>query len=411
MPIKKSLQSILSVLLTVCMIVAFSNCTNDTTSKSDDTVSVVESLDGSDAFAVSGEADTESENSADVSSENTSSAKADSSKTESSKESAKIIPNEKAAVPLKEKATAQGFQLKSVPKYGKSPYAVINDNTPYFTTADRTVKSFEKYSPLDKLGRCGVAYACVGKDLMPTEERGAIGQVKPSGWQLAKYDCVSGKYLYNRCHLIGYQLTAENANECNLITGTRYLNVDGMLPFENMVADYVKETKNHVLYRVTPIFEGNNLVAAGVLMEAYSVEDGGDDICFNVFCYNVQPGITINYADGTSKLNGAAATTSSQSSSSKVTSSTSSKVTSSKTSSTATSSKTASSTTSKTSSTTTTPSSNAKYIVNISKSSMKFHYPTCGSVSQMKESNKRATNESRESLISQGYSPCQKCNP
>ncbi len=348
----------------------------------------------------------QAESTLDTSSENISSAK-----TESVKEPAKIIPNEKAAVPLKEKAPSIGFQLKNVPKYSKSPYTVINDNTPYFTTADRTVKSFEKYSALDKLGRCGVAYACVGKDLMPTEERGAIGQVKPSGWQLAKYDCVSGKYLYNRCHLIGYQLTAENANECNLITGTRYLNVDGMLPFENMVADYVKETNNHVLYRVTPIFESTNLVATGVLMEAYSVEDGGDGICFNVFCYNVQPGITINYADGTSKLNGAAATTSSQSSSSKVTSSTSSKVTSSKTSSTATSSKTASSTTSKTSSTTTTPSSNAKYIVNISKSSMKFHYPTCGSVSQMKESNKRATNESRESLISQGYSPCKNCNP
>ena len=158
--------------------------------------------------------------------------------------------------------------------------------------------SYEFYSDLDELGRCGVTEACIGRDLMPTEDRGAIGQVKPSGWQLAKYDCVDGKYLYNRCHLIGYQLTAENANKQNLITGTRYLNVIGMLPFENMVADYVHETNNHVLYRVTPIFDGSDLVARGVLMEAWSVEDEGDGVCFNVYCYNVQPGVEIDYATG-----------------------------------------------------------------------------------------------------------------
>ena len=158
--------------------------------------------------------------------------------------------------------------------------------------------SFEAYSSLDPLGRCGTAFACLGKDLMPTEDRGSIGQVKPSGWQTAKYDIVDGKYLYNRCHLIGFQLSGENANERNLITGTRYLNVEGMLPFENMVADYVKETGNHVLYRITPIFEGDNLVASGVQMEGMSVEDRGESIQFNVYCYNVQPGVSIDYATG-----------------------------------------------------------------------------------------------------------------
>ena len=161
-----------------------------------------------------------------------------------------------------------------------------------------TSESFEYYSDLDELGRCGTAYSSVGTDLMPTEKRGSISKVKPSGWQVSKYDFVDGKYLYNRCHLIGYQLTAENANEKNLITGTRYLNVDGMLPFENLVADYVKETENHVLYRVTPVFEGNNLVASGVLMEAESVEDAGDGVEYCVYVYNVQPGVEIDYATG-----------------------------------------------------------------------------------------------------------------
>ncbi|MET0016373.1 DNA/RNA non-specific endonuclease [Oscillibacter sp.] len=162
--------------------------------------------------------------------------------------------------------------------------------------------AFETYSPLDSLGRCSVAYANVCTETMPTEERSEIGQIKPSGWYTVKYDNVDGKYLYNRCHLIGYQLTAENANEKNLITGTQYLNVEGMLPFENMVADYVKETSNHVLYRVTPVFEGNSLVASGVLMEAESVEDKGAGVCFNVYCYNNQPGVTIDFATGESWL-------------------------------------------------------------------------------------------------------------
>jgi len=186
----------------------------------------------------------------------------------------------------------------AIPAYSGEPYAVVNGNIPYFTDSDMTSESFEYYSDLDELGRCGTAYSSVGTDLMPTEKRGSISKVKPSGWQVSKYDFVDGKYLYNRCHLIGYQLTAENANEKNLITGTRYLNVDGMLPFENLVADYVKETENHVLYRVTPVFEGNNLVASGVLMEAESVEDAGDGVEYCVYVYNVQPGVEIDYATG-----------------------------------------------------------------------------------------------------------------
>ena len=182
--------------------------------------------------------------------------------------------------------------------YDGSPYVEVNNNIPDFPASDYTTTSFERYGKLDKLGRCTTAYANIGRDLMPTEKRGDISQIKPSGWHSVRYDCVEGKSLYNRCHLIGYQLTAENANKQNLITGTRYLNVIGMLPFENMVADYVHETNNHVLYRVTPIFDGSDLVARGVLMEAWSVEDGGDGVCFNVYCYNVQPGVEIDYATG-----------------------------------------------------------------------------------------------------------------
>ncbi len=194
------------------------------------------------------------------------------------------------------------FTLDLVPEYSGDPYVVINNNVPYFTEDDFIETSYEYYSELDDLGRCGEAIANIGQDLMPTEKRGSIGSVKPTGWHTIKYDIVDGKYLYNRCHLIGYQLTGENANTKNLITGTRYLNIEGMLPFENMVADYIKETNNHVLYRVTPIFEENNLVASGVLIEAQSVEDNGEGIMFNVYCYNVQPGIIIDYSDGSSSL-------------------------------------------------------------------------------------------------------------
>lgn len=195
------------------------------------------------------------------------------------------------------------IDISSLPAYSSSPYVTVNDNVPQFTTSQmKTTESFETYTELDSFGRCGTAFACIGKDIMPTGERGEIGQVKPSGWKTVKYDIVDGKYLYNRCHLIGWQLTGENANNKNLITGTRYMNVDGMLPFENMVDDYIEETGNHVLYRVTPIFKDNELVARGVQIEAYSVEDDGDGVCFNVYCYNVQPGVKIDYETGESIL-------------------------------------------------------------------------------------------------------------
>lgn len=198
-------------------------------------------------------------------------------------------------------SVAESISLENVPGYSGEPYVEIDGNEPDFSDEDSGGQSFETYSDLDNLGRCGTAYASVGTDLMPTGERGSISHVKPTGWHSIQYEHVDGKSLYNRCHLIGYQLSGENANEKNLITGTRYMNVDGMLPFENMVADYVKETQNHVLYRVTPVFQGDNLVAHGVQMEAYSVEDEGEAISFNVFVYNVQPGVVIDYATGDSR--------------------------------------------------------------------------------------------------------------
>lgn len=189
-----------------------------------------------------------------------------------------------------------------LPSYSGRPYIVLNKNTPNFSAAELTTKAYETYSPLDSLGRCGSAIASCGKEIMPAEgeERGSISSIKPSGWNQAKYSGISGGYLWNRCHLIGWQLSAENANRKNLITGTRYMNTEGMLPFENMIADYIEETGNHVAFRVTPIYEGNNLVCSGVQMEAYSIEDEGCGICFNVYCFNVQPNVTINYADGSS---------------------------------------------------------------------------------------------------------------
>ncbi len=273
------------------------------------------------------------------------------------------------------------YSLDSIPGYSGNAYVTVNDNQPYFSDTDLTTTSFESYSELDSLGRCGVAYACVSTDTMPTEERGSIGQIKPSGWQTVKYDCVDGKYLYNRCHLIGYQLTAENANEQNLITGTRYLNVDGMLPFENMVADYIKETGNHVLYRVTPIFDGNNLVASGVLMEAESVEDNGEGICFCVFCYNVQPGVTIDYATGDSALSeGNTADTTATETPKTVSEDSSSE-----------------------------ESIEQTYILNTN--THKFHDPSCSCVDDIKDSNKETYTGSRDDLIAQGYEPCGQCKP
>lgn len=196
----------------------------------------------------------------------------------------------------------QGISLENIPKFNGEAYIEINNNVPDFYEEDLTTEPFEEYAELDSLERCGTAYANICRDLMPAGERESISRIKPSGWHSAKYKCVEGRYLYNRCHLIGYQLTGENANERNLITGTRYMNVEGMLPFENMVADYVEETNNHVLYRVTPIYQGDNLVAEGVQMEAYSVEDNGEGICYNVYVYNEQPGVEINHETGESHL-------------------------------------------------------------------------------------------------------------
>ena len=277
---------------------------------------------------------------------------------------------------------------------------VIDDNEPDFQESDYSETSYEYYSDLDELGRCGVAVSNIGKDLMPTKKRGSIGKVKPSGWHTVKYDFVDGKYLYNRCHLIGYQLTAENANEKNLITGTRYMNVDGMLPFENMVADYVKETDNHVLYRVTPIFTGDNLVADGVLMEGYSVEDEGDGICFCVYAYNIQPGITIDYATGDSWL-------SSESGNSDSSSSGNSAVSQSAADKSGT--QQAAVQTESVKETSVPVSTGTEYILNTN--TKKFHYPSCSSVKQMKASNKKEYTGSRDDLIAQGYDPCKKCNP
>ena len=193
---------------------------------------------------------------------------------------------------------AETVKLDNIPAYSGEPYVVISNNVPTFGDPDSSMRAYEEYGELDSLGRCTTTIACIDQSLMPTEDRGDISSVKPTGWVNNQYDFVDGKSLYNRCHLIGFQLTGENANDKNLITGTRYMNVEGMLPFENMVADYIKETGNRVLYRVTPIFQGSELVARGVQMEAYSIDDNGEGVCFNVFCYNVQPGVEINYATG-----------------------------------------------------------------------------------------------------------------
>lgn len=253
--------------------------------------------------------------------------------------------------------------VKEIPAFSGEPYVVLNGNEPNFTADDLDTDAYEFYSELDSLNRCGYVMACVGIETMPTEERGSIGQVKPTGWQTVKYDFVDGKYLYNRCHLIGFQLTGENANERNLITGTRYLNIEGMLPFENMIADYIKETGNHVLYRVTPVFEGEYLVAKGVQMEAKSIEDDGEGICFHVFSYNNQPGVIIDYATGESTLDEAYLNS----------------------------------------------GENNRYILNTN--SKKFHAYDCGQAKTIKTSNRQEFTGNRELLIAQGYAPSGCCNP
>ena len=281
------------------------------------------------------------------------------------------------------------ISLDEIPAFdGKTAFVEINGGVPFFTEEEIVTTSYESYSDLDTLGRCGVAIACIGFDIMPTEERGSISGVKPSGWQTIKYDIVDAKYLYNRCHLIGYQLTGENANKENLITGTRYLNVEGMLPFENMVADYLKEEHEngndaHVMYRVTPIFEGSNLVANGVLIEAKSVEDNGEAIQFCVYVYNNQPGIVIDYRNGDSKLDDGTAFPETPEQ---------------------------------------TPEENPDeesgegdgevktYIIN--KSNGKVHTEDCRYVSSMKEENKEVYTGSLDELLSDGdFSTCGTCKP
>ena len=269
-----------------------------------------------------------------------------------------------------QQASAVSVSLEEVPAYSGSPYVELDGNLPGFSLEERTTDSFETYSTLDALGRCGPAYACIGQDLMPTEDRESISSVLPTGWVQAEYDFVEGGSLYNRCHLIGFQLTGENANEENLITGTRYMNVEGMLPFENMVADYIKETGNHVLYRAAPIFEGENLVASGVVMEAFSVEDEGEGVCFHVYVYNVQPGVEIDYATGESWETGDSAFSALESQAEE---------------------------------------QEADYVLNTS--SKKFHRPDCSSVDSMSEKNRQEYHGTREELIAQGYEPCGSCNP
>ena len=265
------------------------------------------------------------------------------------------------------------INLSEIPEFQGDPYVPVNNNMPDFSEEDFNENSFEHYSDLDELGRCGVAYANIGKDLMPTEERGSISNVKPSGWGKNNHnyeDLVDGGYIYNRCHLIGYQLTGEDANEKNLITGTRYMNVDGMLPFENMVADYVKEENQHVLYRVTPIYDGDNLVANGVQMEAISVEDKGEGICFNVYVYNNQPGITIDYATGENWLTGQEQKNNSTASENNI---------------------------------------KTTYVLNTS--SKRFHMPGCSSAAKTKDTNKETYTGYRDDLIQKGYQPCGQCKP
>ncbi len=259
--------------------------------------------------------------------------------------------------------------VDNIPEFIGEPYIVINDNVPELSSDQADRAYFENYAPLDSLGRCGVAFACLGLETMPTEDRGEIGQVKPSGWKTAKYDCVDGKYLFNRCHLVGFQLSGENANERNLITGTRYMNVQGMLPFENMVADYIKETGNHVLYRVTPIFKGDELVARGVQMEALSVEDEGEGICFNVYCYNNQPGVKLNYATGDSEAYDDDPALNDKNEASQ----------------------------------------KCDYVLNTN--SKKIHLPDCSSAKSMSDKNREEYCGTKEELLDKGYTECSQCNP
>lgn len=302
--------------------------------------------------------------------------------------------------------------LDAIPAYDGKAYVAVNNNEPFFTDSDMTTTAFENYSDLDSLGRCGAAYANICKDIMPTEERGKIGMIKPSGWHTVKYDVIKDRYLYNRCHLIGYQLAGENANPKNLITGTRYLNVEGMLPFENLVADYVNNTGNHVLYRVTPMFSGSNLVANGVLIEAKSVEDNGGGILFNVYCYNVQPGVGINYENGDSWLEGtapqeqSAQTGAAQNGGSQSSDGSSAGASAGDTgSSGGTTGSASSGSDSSVAENSAADSSNSKTMVHITATGKKYHRAGCRT---LKKSDTEVTLDEAKSM---GLSPCGICNP
>ena len=287
------------------------------------------------------------------------------------------------------------LSYRDVPAFEGNPYVYVNDGEPTFTDEQRAAEpGHEHYGELDELGRCTAAFAVVGPETQPTEKRGSIGEIRPSGWQMAKYDFVEGKYLFNRCHLLGYQLTGENANPQNLITGTRYLNIQGMLPFENAVADYVDATGNHVLMAVTPIFEGDELVARGVHMMAESVEDGGEGVAFNVFCYNVQPGVVIDYGTGESMLEEEATPLPDVSGAEKAP---------------ATASDGGGEASEKGATETDEGKGVAVYVLNTN--SKKFHRPDCSSVGQMSAKNREDVEDTRENLIAKGYDPCKRCNP
>lgn len=289
------------------------------------------------------------------------------------------------------------LSYRDVPAFEGNPYVYVNDGEPAFTDEQRAAETgHERYGELDELGRCTAAFAVVGPETQPTEKRGSIGEVRPSGWQMAKYDFVEGKYLFNRCHLLGYQLTGENANERNLITGTRYLNVQGMLPFENAVADYVDATGNHVLMAVMPVFEGNELVARGVHMMAESVEDGGEGVAFNVFCYNVQPGVVIDYGTGESMLEEDATPLPDVSGAESAPD-------------TASEGAGAGEASEKGATGSAEDKGVAEYVLNTN--SKKFHIPSCSSVDQMSPKNREDVEDTRENLIAKGYDPCKRCNP
>lgn len=313
--------------------------------------------------------------------------------------------------------TQEVVDVDQIPDYSGNPYIELNDNKPAFEEQDISTKEFETYSSLDELGRCGVAFANISKDTMPTEERGKIGMIKPSGWNTIKYSFVDGRYLYNRCHLIGFQLAGENANEKNLITGTRYLNNNGMLPFENRVANYVERTANHVLYRVTPLYDGENLVADGVQMEGYSVEDAGRGICFNVFVYNCQPGVVIDYKNGDSKQSDTVkedllaaglddyndvlaqkqATQNGSKTNDNIAQDETAKPSDSQNE------------TQKDQNDDVVTQNTCDYIINTN--TKRFHYKSCSSTKTMKEKNTLRFTGTRDEVIAKGYVPCKNCNP